>query len=353
MKEIHSIDAFICSATASLRDVLGRINSASYLFQIVLDPQGRPIGTVTDGDIRRAILAGADMTTAVTAAMSRHPILGRRDDSMGNRQKMANLGMKAAFLPVTDDNGVLVGILVQNGEIQRVRTALVMAGGYGRRLGAKTLNTPKPLLQVGGVPILERVLASLENAGVEQIHIAVHYLAEQIQSFVRQRSNRAEIGFVHETTPLGTIGAIGLLPPQATSESMFVVNGDIVTQLDISAFGGFHFKHGYDATIAVQKYDVAIPYGVIRHDSSGQFSGIDEKPTVSHFVSAGVYVISPETAALVENDRATDMPELLSTGKSIGLRIGLFPIHEYWKDIGRPEDLETADQDHTENSEVP
>lgn len=255
--------------------------------------------------------------------------------------------MKIAFLPVVDEDGVLQRILVHDGESRRVKTALVMAGGFGKRLGSKTHAIPKPLLPVGGVPILERVLVSLEVAGVEKAFISVHYLADQIGSFVDRRSSSLAVELVHESAPLGTAGAIALLPRAATQEPMLVVNGDIVTQLDIGALGAFHFKHDFDATIAVQKFEVAIPYGVIRQDKSGQFAAIDEKPTVRHFVSAGIYIVSPEISCLVESDRPTDMPEVFSTAKSLGMRIGLFPVHEYWKDIGRPEDLEAADRDHS------
>jgi NDP-sugar pyrophosphorylase family protein len=331
--------------------VLARINRAEYLFQIVLDERRRPIGTITDGDIRRAILAGAEMSSAAAEAMSKHPVLGRRNDDAGNREKISRLGMKVAFLPVVGDDGALERILVHDGENRRIATALVMAGGFGKRLGSKTRAIPKPLLPVGGVPILERVLASLEAASVGKVFISVHYLADQIGAFVRRRTNRLDVELVHETAPLGTAGAIALLPRAATQEPMLVVNGDIVTQLDIGALGGFHFKHDFDATIAVQKFEVAIPYGVIRQDESGHFAAIDEKPTFRHFVSAGIYIVSPEISSLVESRRPTDMPEVFSTAKSLGMRVGLFPVHEYWKDIGRPEDLEAADKDYSEDTD--
>jgi NDP-sugar pyrophosphorylase family protein len=216
-----------------------------------------------------------------------------------------------------------------------------MAGGEGRRLGERTRTIPKPLLPVGGRPILDHVLNQLEDAAVEEVHIAVHYLADQIKGYVSRRSNRARISFVEEDAPLGTAGAIGKLDSLQESP-VLVVNGDVITNVNFSKVHDFYLRNELDCAVCVSRFDVEVPFGVIRYGDDGLFRGIDEKPCITNFIAAGVYYLSPQITALVPRDRRMDMPELLNLGQQIGLRIGLFPIHEYWTDVGRPSDLEAA-----------
>ncbi len=216
-----------------------------------------------------------------------------------------------------------------------------MAGGFGTRLGDKTRDTPKPRLPVGGTPILDHVLARLEAADIDEVFVAVHYRAAQIESYLAGRDNRANVHLVHESQPLGTAGALARLP-EAVSGPVVVINADLLTQVDMSAFLDFHERHQHDATIAVARYEHAIPFGVIQHSEDGLFQGIDEKPSLRYFVAAGIYILSPEFRPLAAARHPVDMPELLNAGREVGLKIGLFPIHEFWTDIGNPDDLAAA-----------
>ena len=155
------------------------------------------------------------------------------------------------------------------------------------------------------------------------------------------RTSKADIGLIRESQPLGTAGALGLVP-ETLDEPILVLNGDVLTKTDFVALDAFHRQHGYDATIAVARHSVEIPYGIVRHDDGGAFRGIDEKPVLRNFVAAGIYYLSPAFVGLVAPNEATSMPALLNDGHRIGMRIGLFPIHEYWADIGRPEDLDAG-----------
>ena len=217
-----------------------------------------------------------------------------------------------------------------------------MAGGLGSRLGERTRITPKPLLPVAGRPILDHVLQNLELAGIGRICVSVHHLADQIECFVAERENRASIAVVHESRQLGTAGAIGLLDSEVRLDSLLVVNGDVITGIDYGALHDFHERHGFDATVAVAHHEVEIPFGVIRYSADGLLDQIDEKPKIKNFVAAGVYYLSPTYLALVKADEQIDMPTLLNRGKEIGLKAGLVPIHEYWTDVGRPDDLRAA-----------
>lgn len=342
MITITDFAAHVCHAGTPIRDVLARIDASPYLFQIVLSEHGQLLGTVTDGDIRRAMLQGGDLEDVAARCMQTTPTSGALGEAIRNRELLANLGSARAFLPILDPDGIVREILVA-AEGPGIGSAIVMAGGAGRRLGERTKSTPKPLLDVGGRPILDHVLTSLESAGIKRILVSVHYLGEQIEKFLGVRSNQADIDIVWEPAPLGTAGALGLLGDRTPNETTLVVNGDLITGVDFGALHEFHARHGFDGTVAVAKFDVDIPFGVIRYSEDGLFDSIEEKPRISSFVAAGVYYLSPEYFPLVSQGRSMDMPELLNSGKGIGLQTGLFPIHEYWTDVGRPDDLASAD----------
>lgn len=339
---IAKLDRILCSPSALLAEVLARIEAATpHLFQIVVDENRKVLGTVTDGDLRRAILRGATLADPIGNCMRATPILGRVGEDDANRI----LVHRTWFLPVVGQNGCLDHVLLARRLSLPMTRALVMAGGFGKRLGELTKTTPKPLIPVAGRPVLDRVLEQIEGAGVQTIDIAVHYLADQIKDFISDRKNSASMRFIDETEPLGTAGALALIASDLDSP-VLVTNGDVLTGVDYAALHNFHSSHGYDGTLAVKSYETEIPFGVIRQTSDGQFAGIDEKPRMSHFVAAGIYYLSPEFAALTPRGRRVDMPEVITNGARAGLRIGLFPVHEYWKDVGRPSDLAAAELDH-------
>ncbi len=332
MNTIKDYSAYVCGQATSIRDVLARIDVTTHLFQMIVDEEGHLLGTVTDGDIRRAMLHGIGLDESVTRCMQRRPVVGHVGRSEQNKRHLATLGSSRPFLPVLDGEGRVVEVLVREGEAGIVQ-ALVMAGGYGRRLGERTRSIPKPLLPVGGRPILDHVLTALEDAGVVRVHVSVHYLADKIRSFVAGRANRAEIVLIEEEEALGTAGALGRLDGMI-SGPILVVNGDVLTRVDLHALHDFQLRHGFDATVGVARHDIEVPFGVIRYDDDGLFESIEEKPSISNFIAAGVYYLGPEFSALVPQERPIDMPELLTLGRKIGLKIGLFPIHEYWTDVG-------------------
>ena len=342
---LNEIDPYLCPAGASVRQALARLNTTEHLFQVVVDEDQRVVGTVTDGDIRRALLANAGLDGPISACFRADPILGALDDRSGNVVKLQGLSGHSAFIPVVDKAGVVSEILVGRRDRAGISTALVMAGGPGKRLGGRTRKTPKPLLPVGDRPILDHVLSALEEIGVANIFVSVHHMADQIRDYVGARDNHAIVRTLNEKAPLGTVGALASLPKPLT-DAVMVVNGDVITRVNFDAMMVFHERHGHDATLCVAKHEVEVPFGVIKQTQDGVFQGIDEKPTIEHFIAAGIYYLSPAVCALVPGDRPMDMPELLNLSRGVGLKIGLFPIYEYWKDVGRPDDLESARRDH-------
>ena len=351
MIRVRDLAPYLCPPARSVRDALGQLNATTHLFQLVADAEGRLLGTLTDGDVRRAILNGVSLDAQVAECMNARFVSGYRGAGRDNLALLHATPRRVDFLPVVDEGGRLVEVLVRDDMGGGVSRALVMAGGFGRRLGSRTLTTPKPLLPVGGRPILDHILTRLEDAGVGSIEIAVHYLADQIKSFVRGRDNRADVRLLEEEAPLGTAGALGLLD-EPQQGPVLVVNGDVMTSLDVAALHNFHVLHGFDGTVGVARHEIDVPFGVVRHGQDGLFAGIDEKPRISNFIAAGVYYLSPQFSGLVPRGHAMDMPELLNLGREIGLRAGLFPIHEYWADLGRPDDLERADHRHRATSEA-
>lgn len=341
MQRLKSLDPLLSAPDATLGDTMRRFNVLPHPFVIVVDAVRRPLGTVTDGDIRRAILAGAVLDSPIAKVMNAHPIVGSLDDPAAARALLDQV----PFVPMVDGSGALVEIWRASPTATRIGAALVMAGGFGKRLGKKTKTAPKPLLPVGDKPILEHILARLERSGIQDIFVSTHYLADRIREFLDTRNGAARPNVIHEESSLGTAGALTLLP-EPISGPILVVNGDVLTQLDLEALDAFHHAHGFDGTIAVSPYRVPVPYGVVRQGADGGFDGIDEKPTYTYFVAAGVYLLSPEFCRLVPEATRIDMPDLLNLGRTAGLKIGLFPVHEYWIDVGRPDDLAAADRHH-------
>jgi dTDP-glucose pyrophosphorylase len=343
---MRDIASHLIRVNTTLRDAIQALNSlkAPAIYLVVVDESNRVQGTVTDGDIRRAVLRNLAMDAPIVDCMHRGAILGHVNRPQENEALARGLLAKPRFLPVVDDHNVLVTILNADTAHEQRAVAMVMAGGRGNRLGELTLTTPKPLIEVGGKPILEHVLDRLEAAGIDKIFISTHYLAEQIEAYTGQRKGTADIELIHEDEPLGTAGSISKIAHRL-DRPLLLLNGDIITHVDLSSMLTFHEKKDHSATLAVKRYDVDIPFGVIRHTDDGRFLGIDEKPRLSHFVSAGLYLINPEVGALVPQGQRIDMPEVINLARDAGLQVGLFPIHEYWIDVGRPQDLATAQKD--------
>ena len=321
-----------------------RLGTAEYAFQLCLRGDGRIVGTVTDGDIRRAILAGAKLEDPVGFWVKTCPIVGRVGDDSGNARALGNVRSNVRFLPVADADDRIVEVLVLQRAPERAPVALVMAGGRGQRLGERTRDVPKPLVVVRGKPILEHVLARLEAAGTKEAYVAAHYLADQIDRFCETREGMLRLHLLREDDRLGTAGAVSLLPASVEGD-VLVINGDVMSEIDLRALADFHDDQDNDASLAAAHYEIQIPYGVVRADADGRFESIEEKPRVRRFVAAGIYLLGPRIRALAPPGQPIDMPELFNLGREANLRIGVFPIHEYWRDIGRPDDLAAAESE--------
>jgi len=221
--------------------------------------------------------------------------------------------------------------------------AVIMAGGFGTRLQPLTNDTPKPMLPVGGRPLLEVAVSQLQRAGIRRVNVTTHYLPDKIVNhFGDGRRFGVELNYVNEESPLGTAGALQLLEPWSTT--LLVMNGDILTDVNIRSLLSYHREHDAAFTVAVRQYEFRVPYGVVEGEE-GMVRAIVEKPELSFFVNAGIYLIEPEVREFISPGFRLDMPDLVRSLIDAGRRVANFPVREYWLDIGRHTDYEQAQQD--------
>ena len=320
------------------------LTSSSMRIVLVVDKENRLLGTITDGDIRRALMAGSAMSSLVTSVMQKNPIAVNQGDS---RRKALQIMREKDLLhlPVLDAKGVVVGLETVRDLLfkeQRPNPVLLMAGGFGKRLYPLTREVPKPLLPVGEKPILQTILEQLAEGGFSQFFLAVHYRAEQVRAHFGDGSKwGVRIEYLEERQPLGTAGALSLLDQTMIDAPLLMMNGDLLTRLDFGQLVDFHGEHGGLATMCVREYDFQIPYGVV-HGDGDQVTDIIEKPVQKFFVNAGIYILEPDLLRQCRPDEAIDMPDLLRQVVNDGRKVSMFPIHEYWLDIGRMEEYERA-----------
>ena len=343
MKDWHEA---VVSPEASIRDAIARIDASALQIALVVEQNGRLVGVMTDGDVRRAILAGIPIDAAVAQAMNtRFTSVGANDDrgAILSLMKRKEIGQ----VPVVDAAGRLVGLetLVELlHSPARPNIAVIMAGGLGTRLGPLTRECPKPMLRVGGRPILETILLNLAEYGISRVYLAVNYRAEMIEEYFGDGSGIGmEISYLRERQRLGTAGALALLPTRP-SETFIVMNGDVLTKVNVNHLLEFHKRVGATATMCVREHDSQVPFGVVALDGD-RVVAIQEKPIRRDFVNAGLYAIEPEALDFVPAAEHFDMPSLFNALIDARRATAAFPVREYWLDIGHHADYERANGD--------
>ena len=318
---------------------------------MVVDAAGYLLGTITDGDIRRALLRRIDLGTPITEVMNPHPRIAHAEDS---REALLATMEKYALLhiPIVDREGRIVGLETYHHALApqiHANWVFLMAGGFGTRLRPLTDDCPKPMLPVGGKPILESILDNFIAAGFRRFYISVHYLAETIMAHFGDGSHwGVTIRYIEVSSPLGTGGALGLLP-EVDAHPVIIMNGDVLTQLDFNALLDFHIDQQAALTLCVREYEMQVPFGVVEGEST-KVNKIVEKPVHRFFVNAGIYVVSPEVVQYAHPPRRLDMPDLVDGLLGLKSKVSMFPIHEYWLDVGRPEDYARAQPNELNSS---
>lgn len=333
------------SPTASIAEAIQCLNDVQPKLLLATSIHGELLGTITDGDIRRALLKHLSMDTSIHTVMNRAPkVLGLDGTQASARRLMDKYGLNG--VPQLDAKGRVKSILgLRQQRRHHDNAVFLMAGGFGKRLRPLTNDCPKPMLKVGDKPILETILDQFIDCGFRNFFISTHYLNEQIETYFGDGSNHGvSIKYIQEDVPLGTAGAIGLLPEEVKAHPILMMNGDLLTQVKFDELLEYHINEGSDLTVAVREYQMQVPFGVIQHDAS-LITNITEKPIQNYFINAGIYCISPEVASGLKGGVALDMPDLINRRLKLEKKVTMFPIHEYWLDIGRLEDFQRAQND--------
>ncbi|MEJ1087388.1 nucleotidyltransferase family protein [Microbacterium sp. Mu-80] len=325
----------------TIRDALAQLDRSRRQVVFVEDAEGRLVGAVSDGDIRRGLLGGAALEDRVDRVMNANPATVAPNATQDTVDELkAQRGIRV--VAVVDD-GRIVDVV---GEGERIATPLptsvvLMAGGRGQRLYPITKDIPKPLVPLGDTPMIDIILGRLRDQGFRRVHVSVNHLGHLIEEHLGDGADHGmQITYLHEPMPLGTAGAMAQLRGEMTSPFV-VMNSDLLTDIDLRRMLGFHRSAQAEATIGAREYGFEIPYGVIRRDGD-RVTGLAEKPYHSELVSAGIYVLAPTALDQLEQDEYCDMPTLLSRLMDDDRTVAAYEIREEWIDVGRPEDLERA-----------
>lgn len=334
-------------ADASLRDAMRVINNAALRIGLVCDEQNKLLGTVTDGDIRRGLLVDCEMHDPVAIVINKQPVTAKSTDT---RQQRLNLMQQhdLTAIPLLNTQGQVVGLETLHQAMQPEQLAnpvFIMAGGFGTRLQPLTDHCPKPMLRVGDKPMLEHLINQFKQQGFHNFYISTHYMPELIQNHFGNGSHwGVKINYVHEKEPLGTGGALGLLPKDLPQLPLIMMNGDVLTKVNFSKLLEHHVTQNFAATMCVREDEHRIPFGVIETEQQ-LITAMVEKPTYRYKINTGIYVLNPEIIAKVGSNQHIDMPSLLEQNRQEGKRIGTYTSYDYWLDIGQMKDYQKAQQD--------
>jgi len=331
----------------SIEKTISVLHEGGCRIALVVDEELKLFGTVTDGDIRRAIIKNIPLKSPIHLVMNPNPVTANTKTSKEDIFKIIE-SRDLLHMPIVDESFKLTDLLTlqQLHKKQSYKNpVLIMAGGFGKRLYPLTKETPKPLLKVGKKPILDIIIEQFVDFGFKNFYISTHYLPNQVkENFHNKNFGDVTINFLYEKEPLGTAGSIGLLPKKDMSdEPLILMNGDLLTKIDFEQLLIFHKENNADATMCVRDYSFQIPYGVIEVEDN-IVKNIEEKPISSFFVNAGIYVLNQKIIKEIKGSKFLNITDFLE-GKKKTSKVCAFPVHEYWIDIGRIEDFKQANDD--------
>ena len=333
----------ILPADATIEKAIRILNEVAIRIVLVVNAAGKLEGTVSDGDIRRGLLNGLDLSSQISSVIHRNPLVVPPNVT---REMVLQLMQSNDIqqIPVVDERQHLVGLHLWNtvnAPAVRSNRMVIMAGGLGTRLRPHTETIPKPLLQVAGKPMLEHIIQRAKQQGFRHFTLAVHYLGQMIEEYFGNGVRlQVEINYLREQTPLGTAGALSLLDPRP-SAPFIVSNCDIITDIQYGELIDFHHRHGAAATMAVQRHEWQHPFGVVQTNGL-DIVGFEEKPVARTHINAGVYVLSPEALNALQKNNPCDMPKLFEHLQAKAKRTVAYPMHEPWLDMGSPDDFQLA-----------
>lgn len=340
------INSILVKKDTPIIEVMKVIENEYAKIALVVDVENRLLGTVTDGDIRRGLINNIALQSPVEKIMNAKP-LSMNVKTEYKKIHKALINKKVMQIPLVDDSNRVVDIFLSD-ELRQVlpreNTVVLMAGGLGTRLGKLTSDTPKPMLKVGDKPMLETVIDNLKEHGFSKFIITTFFKAEIIEEYFRDGADfGVEIEYIREKERMGTAGSLSLVKTR-NDQPLLIMNGDVLTKVNFSYFIENHIKQNYTASMCVRKYDLQVPYGVVKAENEVIVS-LDEKPTQSFTVNAGIYLLNSEVLSKVPANTYFDMPSLFNLLLQEKKRTGVFAIHEYWMDVGRQDDFSKAQTD--------
>jgi dTDP-glucose pyrophosphorylase len=333
----------IMQVNSSIQDAAIVLNETSLKIVMVTDDHGKLIGTISDGDIRRGLLRGLDLSSPIESIVHEDPVVVPPEMTV---EEVATLmkANKIQQIPIVNHELRVVGLHLWdelNSRPSRPNLMIIMAGGKGTRLYPKTENCPKPMLPIAGKPILEHIIERAKIQGFTRFILAIHHLGHVIEDyFGTGDSLGVQIGYLREQSPLGTAGALSLLSPVPIS-AFVVTNGDVITDVPYGDLIDFHEEHTAVATMSVRAHEWQNPFGVVQIDGM-QIAGYEEKPVFRSLINAGVYVLEPDALKYLKKSTVCDMPTLFDLLRQNNEKVIAYPIHEGWLDIGLPEELQKA-----------
>lgn len=340
----------LLSIDATLKEAISNLDESAVQIVLVVSVQETLVGTLTDGDIRRGLLRGLDLNSPIESIVHREAMVV---PPQMNRDMVLDLMQANVInaLPVVDESRRVLGLHLLNdllAPVHRPNLMVIMAGGQGTRLRPHTENCPKPLLPVGGKPMLEHIILRAKAEGFQHFIVAIHYLGQMIEDYFGDGSHwQVKIDYLRENSPLGTAGALGLLEPHPEMPFL-VTNGDVLTDIRYGELLDFHCHHGAAATMAVRLHEWQHPFGVVRIQGV-DIIGFEEKPISRSHINAGIYVLEPSALDLLNRSEHCDMPKLFSRLQESAARTIVYPMHEPWLDVGRVDDFERAQAEHSAN----
>ena len=338
MKNIKDI---IVKESISILEVLKIIDKSSKQIAIVVDDNDKLLGTISDGDIRRALLKNIPLTESVKKIYFRNPTVASINDS---KEEIINI----CKIPIVDAKDNLVGLEILDELItkeKKLNKVILMVGGLGTRLQPLTENTPKPMLEVGNKPILQTIVEKFAEYGYTNIVMCINYKAHVIKDFFGDGAQfGVSINYISEEKRMGTAGALSLLNHKM-KEPFFVMNGDLLTNINFEHLHDFHLSNNSVGTMCVRDYDLQVPFGVVSTENTKILS-IDEKPVQKFFVNAGIYMLNPEVLDYIPKNKFYDMPTLFNKLISENEKVISFPLREYWLDVGQIDEFEKAKKEY-------
>ena len=333
----------VLTESTTVDDVVRGLDANGIGFLAVVDAENKLLGIVTDGDLRKALLRGE---YNLENLINRNPttVNDKVPYVMVKRQLRE---IHRQHMPVVSDTGELVDIVVltEFSTPTKDNWVVIMAGGLGSRLGELTKETPKPMLEIEGRPMLHHIMDNFSDMGFRKFYLCVNYKSHIIEDYFKDGSHLGyEVKYTHETKRLGTAGALSLIE-QEMQHPFFVINGDVITNVDFSDMMNYHITSGSKATMCIKSFSQEVPFACVEFSEDGDLQRLREKPSYEHFVNAGIYILNGELLPQIPKDIFYDMPTFFEQQVENGEVVKIFRMDDYWLDVGRPDDYKRVKQD--------